>query len=119
MSDDQNLLNVDETCAQMKIRPHIYMKLVTSFVDSLEGKLKNFQSFLENDDREQMRMILHEIKGTAGNLRLYTLTGPEAVLHTALKAGAKTDVLKSHFAVLSEAVIQLREVIKKMPADPG
>ena len=115
MNDEPNQekvhLDVENICAQLKIRPEIYVKLATSFVLSLDGKFKKFSDALAENDRETMRMILHEIKGTAGNLRLYNLTGPESVLHVAVKAGENQAVLGQHFKILQAEAEKLQRYI--------
>ena len=112
-------IDIEQISAQLKIRPHIYLKLVTSFVESLDEKMRLFQESLGVEDREKMRMILHEIKGTAGNLRLYTITGPEAVLHTALKAGENRVILLHHFDILKSEVVKLKQYIATLPPRPA
>jgi len=114
----QNILDVDQVSQQLKIRPHIYVKLVKSFAESLPQKLNSFNDALMSNDRDQMRMILHEIKGTAGNLRLNTIIGPETVLHTAVKAGGAPDILLKHFDILKTESERLLQYIGKidMPA---
>jgi len=118
MSDEPkaNEINIDVTkiCEQMKIRPTIYVKLVTSFTESLEHKFNVFQQALEQNNREQMRMIMHEIKGTASNLRLNNIIGPQAVLHTAVKAGEKKEALSRHFEILKDEADRLRAYVVHM-----
>ncbi len=114
--DDQNAIDLDinQICTQLKIRPEIYMKLVNSFVQSLDGKYKRFSAALAENDRETMRMILHEIKGTAGNLRLYALTGPESVLHVAVKAGENQNILGRHFEMLQTETQRLQKYLLEL-----
>lgn len=116
---DDILLDIDQICTQLKIRPEIYMKLINSFVQSLDGKYKRFSAALAENDRETMRMILHEIKGTASNLRLYNLTGPESVLHVAVKAGENQNVLGRHFEVLQAETARLQRYILDLNKQSG
>jgi len=110
-------LDVEQICSQLKIRPVIYLKLINSFSQSLDGKFKNFSHALAENDRETMRMILHEIKGTAANLRLYNLTGPETVLHVAVKAGENQAILTRHYEVLRIEAERLQKYIATLIKD--
>ena len=112
METNNNInIDIEGTSQLLKIRPHIYVKLVKSFAESLTQKIALFNDALASNDREQMRMILHEIKGTAGNLRLHNITGPESVLHTAVKAGEENIILLKHFEILKSEIEKLQSYI--------
>ncbi len=102
MPDEKGVINIDvkQVSEELKIRPEIYLKITASFVNSLSGKLKILSDALSTNDRDQMRMTLHEIKGTAGNLRLRNLTAVESVMHDAVKAGEPQTRLMQQFEAL-------------------
>jgi len=122
MSPEQNqdiYIDIERISQELRIRPHIYVKLTKSFANSLGGKMNLLNDALMANDRDQMRMILHEIKGTAGNLRLYTITGPEAVLHAAVKAGEPQKILSAHLDILRSETEKLQKYVNRWPDDYG
>lgn len=108
-------IDVERVSRELRIRPHIYIKLVKSFTLSLAGKLQRLNQALTTDDRDQMRMILHEIKGTGGNLRLYNILGPESVLHVAVKAGESSKILAAHLEALRHECERLQAAVNFLP----
>ena len=111
---DELHIDVNKVSAELRIRPEIYMRIVSSFTSSLPGKLTRLNEALSVNDRDQMRMILHEIKGTAGNLRLETISKPQEVMHVAVKAGEDTKQLSRYFQDLYTASQKLVEYVAKM-----
>lgn len=100
MMSDPIHLDVQQISDELRIRPEIYLKIAVSFVNSLDGKMKTLSEALFDNNRDQMRMILHEIKGTAGNLRLKNISAVEAAMHEAVKAGEPQARLSQHFEAL-------------------
>lgn len=98
---------------QLKIRPEILKKLIKSFSGTLLEKMTALESALAKNDAMQMRMILHEIKGTAGNLRLSTITEAENVMHEAVKAGEGPDKLEGYFKTLKARVEELQKYLSE------
>lgn len=100
--DVGNPINIDvkQVSEELRIRPEIYVKIAVSFVNSLSGKLKILSDAMSCNDRDQMRMTLHEIKGTAGNLRLRNLSAVESMMHEAVKAGEPQTRLTQYFEAL-------------------
>jgi len=107
-------IDVEKISSELKIRPEVYVRIVGSFVNSLPGKLNRLNEALSVNDRDQMRMILHEIKGTAGNLRLTTISAPQEVMHVAVKAGEDQKQLSRYFENLNTASQKLVEYFAKM-----
>jgi len=118
-SPEPLFIDVEKISQELRIRPHIYVKLVKSFSTNLTGKLRLLNEALSSNDRDQMRMILHEIKGTAGNLRLNTICGPEAVLHVAVKAGESQKILSAHLEVLRQECDKLQQYLNRLPDNLG
>ena len=108
---DSIQINAEEISNELRIRPEIYKRLVASFTNSLGEKIKKLNDALSIDDRDQARMILHEIKGTAGNLRLRTIAAPESMLHDAVKIGETQGKLTLYFDVLKTEVEKLQKYV--------
>jgi len=106
-------IDVDKVSEELRIRPQIYIRLITSFASSLSGKMKALNEALESNDTDQMRMILHEIKGTAANLRLQSLLRAEDVMHVAVKGGEAQKQLYKYFADLSAESVKLQQYVNK------
>lgn len=116
MSDDNTPVSLDvkQISEELRIRPEIYVKITSSFVNSLSGKLKILSDAMATNDRDQMRMTLHEIKGTAGNLRLRTLSAVEAQMHEAVKAGEPQNRLTKYFEDLRRESEKLQVYINTL-----
>ena len=112
-SDDSLQIDVKQISSELRIRPEIYVKIVTNFTLSLNGKMKILSEAIASDDRDQMRMTLHELKGTAGNLRLGNISVAEAAMHDAVKAGANSVLLMQLFQKLQEEVMRLQQCVEK------
>ena len=106
-------IDFDGISKELKIRQEILVRLINSFAIALTGKMKNLKEALERMDAETMRAILHEIKGTAGNLRLKRLSEAEDVMHVAVKAGEQKPKLEEYYKTLNDRVIELQEYLKK------
>ena len=108
-------LNIDYAAISqlLKVRPEILKKLIVSFSKSLEEKSKDLEAALAKNDAMQMRMILHEIKGTAGNLRLETISEAENVMHEAVKAGEDKAKLEEYLKTLKLRISELKEYLSK------
>ena len=108
-------LNIDYAgiSQQLKIRPEILKKLILSFSKTLLEKIKVLEEALAKNDAMQMRMILHEIKGTAGNLRLETISEAENVMHEAVKSGEGKEKLEGYFKTLKLRVDELNQYLAK------
>lgn len=104
-------IDVKKVSEELKIRPEIYLKIMISFVQSLTGKLNILNDALSTNDRDQMRMTLHEIKGTAGNLRLKSLSAVETIMHDAVKAGEPQARLSQHFEALRKETERLQQYV--------
>lgn len=89
LNNEQVKIDVDAVSKELRIRPEVYLRIVISFVSTLTEKMKLLESAVDQNDYEQIRVILHEIKGTAGNLRLTNISEKEDVMHRAIKEGVK------------------------------
>ncbi len=104
-------LNYEQISQLLKVRPEILKRIILSFATSLTDKMKNLEEALAQSDEARMRAILHEIKGTAGNLRLTTITTAENVMHEAVKAGENPGKLREYFVTLKLRVEELQRYL--------
>lgn len=107
-------IDVKQVSEELRIRPEIYVKITVSFVNSLSGKLKILSDAMSSNDRDQMRMTLHEIKGTAGNLRLRNLSAVESLMHDAVKAGEPQSRLTTYFEALRRESEKLQQYMNTL-----
>jgi HPt (histidine-containing phosphotransfer) domain-containing protein len=111
-------IDVDGICKELRIRPEVYIRLAISFSNSLVGKMKTLNEAMSENQADQMRMILHEIKGTAGNLRLSNISTAEAVMHLAVKAGENKKTIQQHFEILKAETEKLQRYLTKLYGQP-
>lgn len=117
MSDDaNNPLHIDTqgVSQELKIRPEIYLKIVRSFSGTLTQKMADLREALEKLDRETIRKILHEIKGTSSNLRLHNVMRAEALMHDEIKGEGNPQRLAQCLSSLSLECDRLQEALARM-----
>ena len=121
MADITKLINIDvkQVSEELRIRPEIYLKITGSFVNSLSGKLKILSDAISANDVDQIRMTLHEIKGTAGNLRLKNLSAVESEMHEAVRLGASQSLLSHYFESLRQESEKLQQYMITLGGNPG
>jgi HPt (histidine-containing phosphotransfer) domain-containing protein len=107
-------LDIAAISQELRIRPEIYLKIVTSFAQNLTGKMALLNTAVIANDIQQMRVILHEIKGTAGNLRLKDVMVVEAAMHDAVLKGEPQEKISKLFEALNAEVLRLQEHIKTL-----
>jgi hypothetical protein len=71
---------------ELRIRPQILHKLLESFSQTLTGKIVELNTLVPQRNIEQIRAIMHEVKGTSGNLRLKEIYESADIMHMAVKA---------------------------------
>ena len=106
-------LDVEQVAEELKIRPEIYVRIVKSFSETLREKLVILTQAVTARDTETMRKVLHEIKGTAGNLRLRGVSEAEAVMHNDVKDTAATDKILPELAALKNASEKLTRFVSQ------
>jgi HPt (histidine-containing phosphotransfer) domain-containing protein len=107
-------LDINAISQELRIRPEIYLKIATSFAQNLTAKMTALNTAVIANDTQQMRVILHEIKGTAGNLRLKDVMAVETVMHDAVLKGETQDKISKLFEGLNAEVLRLQEHIKTL-----
>lgn len=115
MSFEANNLNLDiEAISQeLHVRPEVLKRIITSFSKTLTDKMINLEQALLKSDIVGMRVLLHEIRGTSGNLRLAKIYSAALDFHEAVKADAKREKLNQFFSVLKARSLALSEFINK------
>ena len=84
---DSFQLDIEKISQELRVRPEIFKRLVISFSKSIVEKIQILEQALTQDDSVKARAILHELKGTSGNLRLQPIFEAVETLHVAVKAG--------------------------------
>lgn len=112
---DPVLLDVVGVSQELRIRPEIYLKIVLNFAQNLTAKMATLNTAVIANDIPQMRIILHEIKGTAGNLRLKNVIAAETLMHEAVLKGEPQEKISKLFEGLNTEVLRLQEFIKTLP----
>jgi PAS domain S-box-containing protein len=62
------------------------MELVTEFVDSLPGKVRNMTYYLEQNDMTLLRQVVHQLRGAGGGYGFAPLTQPATSAEGAIDA---------------------------------
>ena len=114
MSNGQNNLdiNIDAISQELHVRPEVLKRIVTSFAQTLAEKIIPLEDALLKDDAIRARAILHEIRGTSGNLRLTKIYDAARILHEAVKANEEKNNLLKYFETLKSYALALTEFIK-------
>jgi HPt (histidine-containing phosphotransfer) domain-containing protein len=113
MTESGGVLEIDvqQISRELRIRPEIYIKILTSFSQTLFDKTKILEEAIGKYDKETIRRTLHEIKGTASNLRLKTITAVEEELHQEVKGTADVAKLKQGLQELVAETEKLKSIV--------
>jgi len=107
-------IDVGKVSSELRIRPEVYVRIVRSFADNLGGKMHDLDEALSGNDVSRMRSILHEVKGTASNLRLRTISEPEEIMHAAVTAGDDSHKLSGYLEDLKSETRRLQGYVKDL-----
>lgn len=108
-------IDVNQVSQELRIRPEIYTRILSSFAETMRLKMDLLNEALSAKDFESMRKILHEIKGTAGNLRLKNISSVQEILHAAVKAQESYDKLLQYTAELKAEADKLYKYVQQLP----
>ena len=98
--------DIEKVSQELHIRPEVLRRIATSFATTLSAKIQDLQEAMAKDDVLKMRAILHEVRGTSGNLRLEDIFSSARTLHEAVKASEdKTNILE-YFEALKSRLIE-------------
>ncbi len=91
---DYDIIAISE---ELRIRPQILHKLLESFSQTLKNKIVELDQVVPKRSIEEIRLIMHEIKGTSGNLRLKAIYRTADMMHMAVKAEEEQAKILSYF----------------------
>ena len=111
--DDKTSIDIIKVSQELRIRPEIYYKILSSFSASLDGKVKDLDEAINTNNTDQARMILHEIKGTASNLRAQDLLSAETALHDAVKNGDNDTIIANFLVQMQKEVHKLQAFVSQ------
>lgn len=93
-------LDIEKVSQELRVRPEIFKRLVVSFSKTIVEKMQVLEQALSQSDSVKARALLHELKGTSGNLRLQPVFAAVDTLHVALKAGESKEKQQEYLATL-------------------
>lgn len=104
MGDVVNQFSYDVTAVsqELHVRPEILTKLLKSFSNTLAQKIAQLDEFMLKNDVVQIRAIMHEVKGTSGNLRIKQVYEAADIMHLAVKAGDAPEKIVPLFATFKK-----------------
>lgn len=108
-------IDIQQVSQELRIRPEIYLKILKSFAESLPGKMSQISNALALNNTDQVRMILHEIKGTSSNLRAQNVLSAETIMHVAVKSNESSQNINKYFENLSKESEKLLQFINNLP----
>ena len=106
------MIDVEAVSQQLHVRAEVLKKIMVSFSQTLAGKLVELGEAHEKSDILRMRAILHEIRGTSGNLRLQDVYASAVTLHEAVKAGEAKEKTDAYLEDLKKKAALLVEDLK-------
>ena len=116
-SSSQGLnMDIQKISEQLRVRPEILKRLIGSFSTTLNAKLQELNQAMSKDDVLKMRAILHEIKGTSGNLRIDQLYAAIEVMHVAVKAGEDKVKITQYFEIVKQKADELTQFVAQSSA---
>lgn len=98
---------------ELCVRPEVLKRLVISFSKTIAEKVKILETARADNDILKMRATLHEIRGTAGNLRLEGILASAKVLHEAIKSGVDDAKIANYFDELKLRAAEFQTYIQK------
>ena len=106
-------IDIDAISRELHVRPEVLKRIIAGFSKTLTEKIVQLEDALAKSDTVKMRALLHEIRGTSGNLRLAKVYSSALDLHEAVKANAEKEKLQQYFSVLKSRSAALGEYAKK------
>ena len=106
------MIDIDAISKEMHVRPEVLKNIMSSFMKTLTSKLTELAEAHEKSDVTRMRAILHEVRGTSGNLRLQDVYSSAVTLHEAVKAGEGREKTTTYLEDLKKKAAFLAEDLK-------
>jgi HPt (histidine-containing phosphotransfer) domain-containing protein len=107
-------LDIERISQELRIRPQVYVRIAASFARTLKNKLDELARAFAENDTERMRVILHEIRGTSGNLRITGVAESEAAMREAVKNGRNQEDIQRLFSQLRAAGQEFQDYMLKL-----
>ncbi|MCL1824022.1 MAG: hypothetical protein FWG44_07440 [Oscillospiraceae bacterium] len=111
MAWDTNIINMDEALSRVLGRKELYKGWLDSFFRD-ENFTPVAEAF-EKKDREELRLALHKIKGTAGNLSVTTVFNQSLKISTSVKAGEDLDGLSGEIEKLKNDFYEAKKMYEE------
>ncbi len=89
--------DINKVSEDLHVRAEILEKLLKSFSGTLSEKIAQLDALVPQNDTEKVRAIMHEVKGTSGNLRLNDIYKTADTMHLAVKAEAPQEKILEYF----------------------
>ncbi|MDP8263988.1 MAG: Hpt domain-containing protein [Candidatus Aceula lacicola] len=99
---DEFQYDINKVCEELHVRAEILEKLLKSFTGTLEQKIAQLDVLVPQNDVDKVRAIMHEVKGTAGNLRLGKVYKTADAMHVAVKAGEPQEKVVELFSAFKK-----------------
>ena len=109
---DEFQYDAEAVASELRIRPEILKKLLGSFSNTLADKISQLDMLIPVNDVEKIRAIMHEVKGTAGNLRLTKVYETADVMHVAVKEEEAQNKILNYFEEFKGESNQFIQYIK-------
>ncbi|MDP8265341.1 MAG: Hpt domain-containing protein [Candidatus Aceula meridiana] len=109
---DEFQYDIAAVATELRIRPEILKKLLESFSNTLSEKIIQLDMLVPVNDTDKIRAIMHEVKGTGGNLRLTKVYETADTMHVAVKAEEPQNKILNLFEEFKEASNLFIEHIK-------
>lgn len=106
--------DINTVSQDLRIRSEILQKLIISFSKTLSDKIDQLNTLVPQNHTEQIRAIMHEIKGTSGNLRLTNIYRATDKMHVAVKSGEEESVIVGYFQEFKNEVAQFLQYVNKL-----
>lgn len=75
-------------------------ELVEMFVDEMPDRVSAIEDAFQAGDEDQLRVLSHQLKGSAGSYGFDVITQASAELETALKGGAEASQVEACLAAV-------------------
>ncbi len=94
--------DIAKVCEELHVRSEILEKLLKSFSGTLSQKIAQLDELVPLQDIDKIRAIMHEVKGTAGNLRLEKVYRTADTMHVAVKEDQPQEKIVELFNIFKE-----------------
>lgn len=91
--------DIESVSQELHVRPQVLEKILKSFSNTLNQKILKLDGLVARNDIAQIRAILHEVEGTAGNLRLKSVYESAGRMHKAVKAKEPFEKVSALFKI--------------------